>query len=337
MGAFEGSHLRKDNIMEEKVAAHKALVVEDDKQYINLLANLLKMEEIDAVSASTVSDAINLIDENGHIDILIVDFKLQDGTGDEVVKYAKEHRLTMPAVMISGLPEDEVKYPAYLAGTNVILWKPIKEAEFLMIVKNLINMSDAYIKLEGARTVITALTLALEARDSYTQGHGQRVADLSVAMYDSLGLNNKEERQALYVGALLHDIGKIGVPDGTLKSKTELSPDERLMVNTHPSVGYDICKNLEGIKASLDVIKYHHERLNGTGYPEGIQDGDIPILAQIVAIPDIYDACTTKRTYRKTLSHKQAMKILEKEVKDGGLNEGFFAVFKSIIEKSKTS
>lgn len=316
---------------------HKALVVEDDTAYSNLIVNLLKMEKVESVTAGSVEEAKVLVDANDHIDILITDYKLPDGTGADVVKYARDHRANMPAMVISGVDEDEVKYPSYLAGANIILWKPLKEAEFLMIVKNLTSLSDAYVNLQGAETVITALTAALEARDSYTQGHGTRVADLSLAIYDLLGLSNKEERSALYMGALLHDIGKIGIPDGTLLSTEKLTEEEREMINQHTIVGYDICKNLEGLRPSLGIIKYHHERLDGTGYPDGLSDGDIPVLAQIVAIPDIWDAMTTIRTYRKAMTYKQALSELAKEVEDGKINQGFFAVFKTIIEKSKSS
>ena len=316
---------------------HKALVVDDDPQMTNIISNLLKMDSIESITAGSVGDAIRLLKENGQIDILIVDFLLPDGKGSDIVKYAKEHRATIPVIVFSGADEQDVKLPSYLAGANVTLRKPIREAEFLMIVKNLISLSDAYINLEGAETVIMALTAALEARDSYTQGHGQRVADFSLEIYDLLGLHNKEERNALYMGALLHDIGKIGIPDGTLQSTNELTEEEREMINKHTVVGYDICKNLEGLKPSLDIIKYHHERLDGSGYPEGLEDGDIPVLVQIVTIPDVWDAVTTKRTYRKAMSQKQALSILANEVNEGKLNKGFFAVFKSIIENSKPS
>ena len=314
------------SILESKTA----LVVDDEEQIVKLMSSLLKVNKIDSVHAFGYKEAIEEIRKNGKFDIVIVDYFLPDGSGEDLVKYVREKEPFTPILVFSGKAQD-IKIDSYAAGANFVIPKPFGEAEFIMVVRNLIALGEARENLEDAKNIIEVLGCALEARDTYTKGHGKRVAEMSIALYDGLGLNNRKQRHDLYIGALLHDVGKIGIPDSILKSPHRLSSEEYEHVKQHANVGYDICKGLGGIHDSLDIIKYHHERLDGSGYPDGLDNGKISLLAQIVAIPDVYDAMITKRTYREKMSREAALRIMDKEVEDGKLNKEFLAVFKKQI------
>lgn len=311
---------------------HFALVVDDEEQMVKLMCSLLKINKIESETAYTQKEAIEKIKNNGKFDVVIVDYFLPDGHGEAVIKYVREKEPFTPILVFSGAAS-EIKIDSYAAGANFVIAKPFSEAEFIMVVRNLIDLSESRESLEDAKHIIEALGMALEARDTYTEGHGNRVADMSIALYDALGLNDRKQRHDLYIGALLHDVGKIGVPDSILKSTHRLTEEEYERVKQHSAVGYDICKGLGGIHDSLSVIRHHHERLDGSGYPDGLDDGNIPVLAQIVGLIDAYDAMTSRRSYRDKMSIEEAVSHLDKEAEAGKLNKEFLEVFKKLILK----
>jgi len=155
-----------------------------------------------------------------------------------------------------------------------------------------------------------ALADAIEKRDYYTAGHTRRVMKYSLLIADELGLD-KEQKYWLSLSAILHDIGKIGVPDSVLNKTAPLNDAEKEIMKKHPVLGYEIVKKVKGLRKALDGILYHHEKEDGTGYPNGLKDGDIPLFAKIIAVCDTFDAMTTDRPYRKALSKKEALKEIE--------------------------
>lgn len=307
-----------------------ALVVDDEKLALKLMSTLLESAEVDFVLASSCKTAVNLIDSDHRFDIVITDYLLPDGSGEDIVKLVHKKNPSTPILVFSGIATD-IKISAYTAGANFVIQKPFSGSEFIMVVKNLISLGEAKEDLEDAENIIKALCATLEARDSYTEGHGQRVAKMSIALYDVLETNNRKQRHDLYIGALLHDIGKIGVPDHILKSPWKLSESDYKLVKTHVNIGYEICRGLDGISGSLDVIKQHHERLDGSGYPDGIKGKEISMLAQIVAIADTYDAMTSMRSYREELTKRKALEEINKDVKSGKINKKFFEAFRDKV------
>jgi putative two-component system response regulator len=320
----------QDNSMKEVKTQHTALIVDDDEQVGSFLSNLLKMEKINSVSAVDAESAIELIKTNKYIDLFIIDYYLPDKNGNTVIEFIKSAKPYAPIIAMTGGANGNVTLTSLIAGANFVLGKPINPAEFLMIVRNLISLSDAYDRLKDAENIIEALSSALEARDSYTEGHSKRVASLSLDLYDALGLNDRGQKEGLYIGCILHDIGKIGVPDSILKSVNRLTPEEFQTVKKHPCIGFEICQKLTNVEGALDVILHHHERLDGSGYPDGLDDGSIPVLAQIAAIADVYDALTSKRSYRNEVIPEMAIEELEKEAESGKLNKEFISTFKKL-------
>lgn len=291
--------------------------------------NMLRMINVDSVFAFDVAGAKENINNMPGIDLLVVDYFLPDGTGPDIISYLKEEKGQgdIPIIMVTGGGEN-VKLPSLIAGANIVLQKPFSEAEFLVIAKNLVSLADAYSRLADADQIISALINAVEARDEYTKGHSQRVSDLAVKLYDCLSNKTKLEQSAIYTAGLLHDIGKIGVPDDVLNSTGKLSDDQFEMIKKHPRVGYEICKSLNRLKPALRAILEHHEKLDGSGYPQGLKGKEISLESQIIQIPDMYDAMTTKRSYRGAMSPEKAMSIIEEEVTQGRINRSLANTFK---------
>ncbi|MPZ69808.1 MAG: HD domain-containing protein [Actinobacteria bacterium] len=171
-------------------------------------------------------------------------------------------------------------------------------------------------RLESQYTsTIEALVSALEARDPYTQAHTSRIRDLSGALADAMQVTN-ETRQAVRLGSILHDVGKIGIPDEVLRKDGPLTEDEWAMMRTHPAIGKRMLEGIDFLKAALPVIYHHHERWDGTGYPMRLKGDQIPLGARIVAVCDAFDAMTTDRPYRKAFPIEHA---LDEIVKNAGI------------------
>ena len=163
---------------------------------------------------------------------------------------------------------------------------------------------------QGYPEAMQALVAATEARDAYTRGHSRRVTEVAVEVGQRLGLGSDALRRLVW-GAELHDIGKIGVPDGILNKPGPLTPDERKLVNDHPVIGWDIARRARSLETVLEVIRWHHERIDGLGYPDGLAGEEIPLGARIVAVADVWDALTSERSYRPAFDREQALAIME--------------------------
>ncbi|MEH7379029.1 HD domain-containing phosphohydrolase [Bacillus sp. JJ1533] len=157
---------------------------------------------------------------------------------------------------------------------------------------------------------VKALVTATEKKDNYTAGHTFRVTMYALKLAEELHLK-PEQLRAIVQGGLVHDVGKISVPDAILNKPGRLSNDERFLIEKHPLFGYDMCKNLGFMKEELSIIRSHHEKWDGSGYPDGLKENDIPYFARIVAVVDVYDALTSERSYRKAWTHHEAMKYLK--------------------------
>jgi len=156
---------------------------------------------------------------------------------------------------------------------------------------------------------IKALTVATERKDPYTAGHNLRVTLYALKIAEEMGLA-PDELRAVAQGTIIHDVGKIDVPDAILNKPSRLSPEERYVIERHPLAGYEMCRVLGFMKEELDIIRWHHEKWNGTGYPDGLKGESIPLMARIVAVADVYDALTSSRAYRKAMTHAEAMAII---------------------------
>jgi putative nucleotidyltransferase with HDIG domain len=160
--------------------------------------------------------------------------------------------------------------------------------------------------------LLRALTAALDAKDPYTQGHSARVAKISLAIAEKLNLSDKKQEMIEYA-ALLHDVGKIGIEDAILRKPGPLTEGEYIIVKQHPVIGFDIVSKVDFLKEIAGLIRSHHERCNGSGYPDGKKQTDLPVESLILAVADVFEALTSDRPYRKAYSVEEALIIMENE------------------------
>jgi len=219
-------------------------------------------------------------------------------------------------VLVTGMGAREHRLAGIRAGADEFLTKPFDIEELQARVASLVRLKRYTDELDSAESVILSLALTVEARDAYTVGHCQRLARYATGLGDALGLPG-DDLAALHRGAYLHDVGKIAVPDAILQKPARLTSDEYELINQHTIIGERLCGSLRSLSLVRPIVRHHHERCDGTGYPDGLHDGEIPILAEIVAIVDTFDAVTTTRPYRPARSIEIAFEELRQDAENG--------------------
>lgn len=273
--------------------------------------------------------------QNDEPDLILLDLMMPKISGYEVCQKLKSNSQTalVPIVIISALRELDDKIKAIEMGADDFLIKPFNKLELLTRVKSLLRVRQLYSDLDNSESVVFTLAETLEAKDIYTRGHSERVAKYSVILGRGMGLNS-QELEELKRGSLLHDIGKIGVKDAVLNKVERLTQEELAHIRTHPARGYEICKSLKSFKNLLPIIRWHHERMDGKGHPDGLMGDQIPVSARICSITDAFDAMTSNRPYRKGISPVQAAAIFERELDTGQWDKNILQVFIDLIRKS---
>jgi putative two-component system response regulator len=257
-------------------------------------------------------------------------------TGFSVCRTLKSDPNTclIPVVLVTGLDNLDDRIQGIECGADDFLAKPTNKQELLARAKSLLKLKKFTDELENAATVLTSLALSVEAKDPYTEGHCARLSQYSVALAKHLQLP-KEQQEALRVGGILHDIGKIAVPEQILLKPGPLTPDERKIIEEHPVKGEYICCPLRSIKLVLPIIRHHHEKMDGSGYPDRLAGEQIPITARIMTVVDVYDALTTDRPYRKALTQKAALVQIHEEVQRGWWDARLVEEFQAILDRTK--
>ncbi len=257
-------------------------------------------------------------------------------TGYELCRELKDAPATrlIPVVMITGLNAHEDRIKAIEAGADDFLTKPISAEELFARVKSLLKLKEFTDELETAESVLCTLGLSVEARDPYTEGHCERLARDASELGSYLGVDD-ECVVALRRGGYLHDLGKISVPDEILKKGSNLTPDEWKIMKQHPLVGEAICRPLKSLRLVLPIIRHHHEHSDGSGYPDGLKHGEIPLLPRILQVVDIYDALRTARPYKPALAHEQAVFTMREEARAGLWDEELVSEFFEMLDKRR--
>jgi putative two-component system response regulator len=247
---------------------------------------------------------------------VVVDLR-PGGDGDAVcrrIKGAAATRLLPIIGFISG--DGEATVTALDAGADHVAHWPPSGAELQARIRAVLRYRAATERLEDATQVIFALANAVEAKDAYTEGHTERVGALADEVGRLAGLDD-ETREALRQGGVLHDIGKIGIPNEIINKAGRLTEKERIVMNKHPIIGERICEPLKSLRHLLPIIRWHHERLDGTGYPDGLKGSKFPLPPQILQLSDIFDAITTDRPYHRARTRAGAIEFLYGEAKKG--------------------
>jgi putative two-component system response regulator len=211
--------------------------------------------------------------------------------------------------MITSLDRTSDRVEALNAGADDYMSKPVERVELVARVRSALRFKSVVDSLDSAEQVVFSLALAVEKRDPYTEAHAERVADSARRVGLSLGVS-EEMLGPLYRGGLIHDVGKIGVPDAVLLKRGPLDENETRLMRQHPTIGADIVAGLPSAEHVLPVIRHHHERFDGGGYPDGLRGQQIPWLARIVAACDAYDALVNDRPYRPRRSREEAIAVL---------------------------
>ena len=248
------------------------------------------------------------------------------------MKGRRETRLT-PVVLITGLGRVEDRIRGIEAGADDFLNKPVRKEELLARVKSLVRIKRFTDELESAETVVFTLAASIEAKDPYTEGHCDRLSRYSVALGKRLGLS-PEDLIALRRGGVVHDIGKVTVPERVLLKPGPLDAHELELMRAHTLIGERICAPLRSFRQVLPIIRWHHERQDGSGYPDRLRGDQIPLIARVLQTVDIYDALTTDRPYRKALSSERALAILHDEVRRGWWDGALVREFEQLLKEA---
>jgi len=312
-------------------AGARILLVEDDPQAVGILEPILIAKGFSVAVARDGVEGLEKVRLQPP-DILLLDVTMPRMDGIELCRRLKSDDSTriIPIVMLTALMDMEKKLEALEAGADDFVNKPYNTLELVTRIKSLLKVKHLNDQLDSAEAVLFSMARAIEAKDSYTQGHVERVSRMAVQLGEHLGLS-EEEIDALRKGGILHDIGKIGVPDKILNKAGALTTEERGIIRMHPGQGAVICEKLKSIRVAIPVIRHHHERLDGTGYPDHLSGQEIPLVARVMTIVDIYDALTTTRSYRKHLSPEVAFEIMWDEAKKGWWDKEILSEFEMML------
>lgn len=310
--------------------AGKILVVDNEPANVQVFARLMTRLGYEVLTALDGEAALESVARNSP-DLVLLDVNMPGLDGFEVCRRLKsdpETRL-IPIVLITTLTQSEDRIRGIDAGADDFLTKPPVVAELEARVRSLTRLKRHTDELDSAESVILTLGLTIEARDPCTKGHCERLAAYATALGLRLRLDN-DQLIALNRGAFLHDVGKIGVPDAVLLKPGRLTGPEYALMQQHTVIGDNLCGELRLLEDVRPIVRHHHERPDGTGYPDGLRGDDIPLLAQILSVVDVYDALTTERPYKAALTPERAIRELREEATKGWKNPTIVEAFAAL-------
>jgi putative two-component system response regulator len=315
--------------------AQSILVVDDNRQAAEVLQELLAGRGYRTAAVHHAADAEAQILREPP-DLILLDVVMPGKSGYQLCQELKSDPATrlIPIIMITGLSERQDRLKGIEAGADDFLIKPIYPEELFARVSSLLKLKEFTDELETADSVLCTLGLSVESRDPYTEGHCERLARNAAELGSHLGLD-EESIVALRRGGYLHDLGKIAVPDDILKKGSNLTPAEWAIMKRHPAAGEAICRPLKSLRLVLPIIRSHHEHSDGSGYPDGLRQGQIPLLPRLLQVVDVYDALRTTRPYKPPLQHEQAAVTMREEARAGLWDQDLVDEFFHMLEKRR--
>ncbi|MDQ6993028.1 MAG: response regulator [Mariprofundus sp.] len=300
------------------VAINYCVLIVDDMATNRLVArSVLARKGFDVEEAGSGEQALAMLKERSY-DAVLMDVMMPDMDGLEVCKKIR-HELDLPllpVIMLTSLSEPDDLAHAMAAGATDFIHKPFNPIELLARVNASVSQKRLTDRLDDTESVLFALARMVEAKDVTTGDHCDRLAHRSVIFGKKLGCDY-DELEALRRGGVLHDVGKLGIPDALLLKKGPLSADEWTVMRTHPVIGAHLCSALKTMQLTTDIISCHHERWDGSGYPQGLKGEAIPRLARIFQLVDVFDALTAVRPYKAAFSREKAIDIMLNECAKG--------------------
>jgi putative two-component system response regulator len=296
----------------------RLLCVDDNAMNRELVTATLSGANMELLLATNGAEALALL-ERETVDVVLLDLIAGEGEGMASLRALRaEGRWEfLPVIVLTSHRNNAIRQEAIVAGADDLINYPLNRLELVTRIHSLLRICEYHADLEQTQNVICALALALEAKDRYTRGHSQRVGDLARKFALHVGLS-AGVAERIRIAGLLHDIGKIAVPEKLLNKKGPLTRDEFLRVIDHPVIGEEMVRPLTTLSAVLELIRHHHERYDGRGYPDGLAGEAIPFEVRLLSIVDAYDALTSHRSYRPApLTHDAALSTLRREAAAG--------------------
>lgn len=322
------------------------ILVVDDKKTNLMLAEKILQEEFNVSKAQLGTEAIAFLEKNV-VDLVLLDLHMPDMNGFEVMAAIRKDEdipSDLPVIFLTADDDKAMEVKSFKEGAQDFIAKPFVPEIMVQRVRRVIQLDKLQKNLQNevekqtrkaeekkrqfqrlSIQVMQSLAGAIDAKDKYTKGHSQRVAMYAREIAKRYGYDD-EKQEDIYFAGMLHDIGKIGIPNEIINKTGKLTDEEYEMIKTHPVIGAEILFNISEIPNIAVGARWHHERYDGKGYPDGLKGKDIPELARIIGVADAYDAMTSKRSYRDVLSQKIVRAEIEK-----GIGTQFDPVFAKIM------
>jgi putative two-component system response regulator len=315
----------------------RILLIDDEDVIRGLMAEILESAGHDVVSAETAESALVLIDQDDSFELVVSDVMMPGLSGLELLETVRARQASLPVVLVTGAGTYDTLSQALTRGAAGLVTKPFTHAELKSAVEHAVERASR--SREDLRerllapTLASALANAIEARDSYLHGHCERLASLAVRLAELRGLS-AEEIEAVRLGGILHDVGKIGIPDRVLLKPGPLDDEERAIVEQHPAIGDKLLEPLDLLASARPVVRHHHERWDGTGYPDKLAGEAIPLSARIVSVADSLEVMTSRQLYRHPRTPGEVVEELR--IHQGGQwDPRIVAIALSLIERGE--
>lgn len=314
-------------------APETLLVVDSDPVGRQLFRGVLKAAHYRILEAADVGKAIEIL-RNETVHLVITDLVLRDESGLDLCRRMKAEKSThlIPILVVTSVQAIENEIAGLESGASEFLVKPISPMALRTRIRAMLRTKRVIDSLDEAESILFAMARIVDTRDSDTGDHCERLAELSVLIGTEMGLP-AEDLTALRQGGYLHDIGKVATPDAILFKPGPLNADEWEIMRQHTTIGESICRPMRSLRPVLPIIRHHHERWDGSGYPDGLRGEEIPLLARILQLADIYDAIISRRTYKSALSHNEALALMQQEVDRGWRDPDLFTLFLNVIKR----
>ena len=307
------------------------LVADDQPSNRELLEELLTAQGFKVIATSDGAAALEEL-AKVQADLVLSDVMMPRMNGFEMCEKIKANPDTylIPVILITALSDKHDRLEGIKVGADEFLSRPVDRTELLARVRSLLKLKQRTDELERAESVLFSLARSIEGKDTYTHGHCERLSEYSARLGEHLGLA-EDQLIALRRAGVVHDVGKIAVPDAILLKPGSLTAEEWKLIREHPVVGERICAPLKSFRFVLPIIRHHHEKFDGSGYPDGLRGEAIPETARVLQIVDVYDALTTERPYKKAFSITDALQTMKQEVARGWWDPHIFDQFETLI------
>jgi putative two-component system response regulator len=321
-----------DDIVEDSSQPSTVLILDSVEVNRRLLRGMLKNSAYRILEAKRPMEAIDVLAQE-KVDLVVVDLMMPEMSGTDFCRKIKSDRRTrlIPILMLTSIQGAESEIAGISSGADEFLVKPLQPQVVRTRVRAMLRNKALIDSLEEAETILFALAQSVEQRDANTGEHCKRLAHFSMMLGRALGLPECDIR-SLHRGGYLHDIGKIGVPDAILFKPGSLTDDEWSVMRTHTVIGEGICRPMKSLSGVLPIIRNHHEKWDGTGYPDGLKGEDIPLLARILQIADIYDALTSQRPYKRAFTHDETIQVMLEEARRGWRDPRLVPLFATLFD-----